>query len=257
MADKVIASRSKIVAIADAIRTKTDSTDTYTLDEMPDAIANMSTGLISQIKVEDGTITDVIRDMTITGNQLRVVDTDKIGIGINSSLAGDRNGLMSCNVSQMRNVPYCIEVDVDSYDISTVSFGTSSGNNYFSLFTFGYNKSTLYGVYFNVETTSGEITNSTLNVRANTSYITSDEYYPSDLNGKTVKLYCNCNLSDGKVIHENGHFLLYIDDDLILDGDFSNNAGTGWDQMCNIGWSSYSWGAYMLKISEYRCTVLG
>ena len=112
MSDKVICTKSKIIAIANKIRSKLSSQDTYTLDEMASAIANMSTGLISQIKVEDGVIKDVIRDMTITGNQARIVGTnnDLIGIGFKQNLDGDRNGLLSCNVSQMRNVPYVLEM---------------------------------------------------------------------------------------------------------------------------------------------------
>ncbi len=44
MSNKVIATKNKIIAIANAIRSKLSSQDTYTLDEMPDAIASIQTG---------------------------------------------------------------------------------------------------------------------------------------------------------------------------------------------------------------------
>jgi len=41
---KVIVSKEKLIAIADAIREKTDTTDTYELDDMPDLIRSISGG---------------------------------------------------------------------------------------------------------------------------------------------------------------------------------------------------------------------
>ena len=78
---RVIVSREKLVAVADAIRTKGATTNTLTLDEMPEAIANMEgsgtgsgvadtrfkelvEGTVTQI--EDGTIVKV-RDYAFYG----------------------------------------------------------------------------------------------------------------------------------------------------------------------------------------------
>lgn len=44
MADKVIVSRDKLVAVADAVREKTGNTESLTLDEMPGAIAGIDGG---------------------------------------------------------------------------------------------------------------------------------------------------------------------------------------------------------------------
>lgn len=222
---------------------------------------------ISQIKVVDGAIKDAKRDQTITGNQARIVDEEFIGIGINSSLQGDRNGNLNCNVTQMRYVPYLLEVDIEDWTIgglSSSSSGSEYNSNYFSLFTFGTNKSTLWGLYFDVrsELNTGErLEQTVLKFRpqsgTETTIAEGSEIEPEDFIGKTVKLYLNCGLDENnKIIYTNNSFVLQVDNDILGSGDFANYAGTGWDQMCNIGWSSYNWGAFMLKISEYRCSVL-
>lgn len=228
---------------------------------------HISEKTISQIKVVDGAIKDIKRDQTITGNQARIVDEEYIGIGYNSSLQGDRNGNLNCNVTQMRNVPYLLEIDIEDWTIgglSSSSGGSGYNSNYFSLFTFGTNKSTLWGLYFDVrsELNTGErLEQTVLSFRpqsnTQTNIAEGSEIEPEDFIGKTVKLYLNCGLDENnKIIYTNNSFVLQVNNDIIGSGDFANYAGTNWDQMCNLGWSSYNWGAYMLKISEYRCSVL-
>lgn len=61
MADKAIISTKKLTAIADAIRGKNNSADTYTPDEMAAAISNIGTDDSSKIinSIIDGSITEI------------------------------------------------------------------------------------------------------------------------------------------------------------------------------------------------------
>lgn len=58
MADKVIVSREKLVAVADAVREKTGGSESLTLDEMPGAIAGIESGGGDINALVDGTITE-------------------------------------------------------------------------------------------------------------------------------------------------------------------------------------------------------
>lgn len=56
MSEFIIAEKSQLVDIADAIRTKTETTDTLSLEEMPQMIAGIETGAnLEEITVEQAT----------------------------------------------------------------------------------------------------------------------------------------------------------------------------------------------------------
>lgn len=213
--------------------------------------------LISKIKVVDveGTksIKDVIRDITISGNQLT-------NDGTNIVFNRDRNANMVTNVTQMNEVPYVLEADIVSVpDITSIPDYSDSGNNYLSFFTFGTNKSTLWGLFYNKDNSISEPNEEwvcrTQNNTQTRIAITNDTNL-SVLNGKTIKLYINCEITNNTITYSKNKFIFMINDTIVLTGDFANYAGSGWDQMCNIGWSSYKWGCCDVKISEYRCKVL-
>lgn len=65
MADKVIVSREKLVAVADAVREKTGGTESLTLDEMPGTIVGIETGGGDLSGLVGGTITE-FNDSSLT-----------------------------------------------------------------------------------------------------------------------------------------------------------------------------------------------
>lgn len=214
-------------------------------------IAVVGDDLISQIKVVDvegtPTIKDVKRDFALTGNNAISITNGNIDFG------SDNNCYLNCQVSQMNLIPYVIEAD-----IVTCGFETDTESNKMrGIFTFGQNKSTLWGLFFNTEAT-GEAGKGTLTFRPQLNVSTDSEpIAPSDLEGKTLKLYCNCGLdSDNNIIYDKNNALIFLGDDLLINGDFSNYAGEKWGEMCSMGWSSYNWGCPGLIISEYRVKEL-
>ena len=66
MADLVIANKSELVDIADAIRAKTSTTDTLSLTEMPQMISNIETGA----NLEEITVEQAIPSISIDSNGL-------------------------------------------------------------------------------------------------------------------------------------------------------------------------------------------
>lgn len=213
--------------------------------------------LISKIKVVDvegtKTIKDVIRDLTISGNQLT-------NDGTNIVFNRDRNANMVTNVTQMNEVPYVLEADIVSVpDITTIPDYSDSGNNYLSFFTFGTNKSTLWGLFYDKNNASAEPNEfwrcRTQNNTQTDMAVTADTEL-SNLEGKTIKLYINCLLTNNEITYTKNKFIFMINDAVVMSGDFANYAGANWDQMCNMGWSSYKWGCCDVKISEFRCKVL-
>lgn len=242
---------------------------TYTVEEGTDGfnpvVVNVpeppaKNTIVSQIKVNNGSIRDVKRgSMAISGNQVEVVSN-------NIHFKNDKNANLVCNVSQINKVAYCLEIDVVNWDLSLYTWGASGddrASNYLSLFTFGTNKSTLWGLFFDVGSISNVRSENDTSLRfrcqtnTETTISTGSEFEPESLNGKTIKLYLNCGLdNNNKISYYENEFVLTIDDVVVGNGDFSNYSGTNWDQMCNIGWSSYNWGSYGLTISEYRCRIL-
>ena len=245
---------------------------TYTPEEGVDGFAPVvvdvpepipPNNIVSQIKVaeieEIPTIYDTKRLMSITGNQVEVSNN-------NIHFKGDKNANLVCNVSQINKVAYCLEMDIVNWNLSGYSWSASGddrASNYLSLFTFGTNKSTLWGLFFDVGSVSNVRLENDTSFRfrcqnnTETTLTTQSEIEPEDLAGKTIKLYLNCNINqNNNIIYEPNKFVVVIDSDIIGNGDFANYSGTNWDQMCNIGWSSYNWGACNLTISEYRCRIL-
>ena len=214
-------------------------------------IAVAGDDLISQIKVVDvegtPTIKDIKRDFALTGNNAISITNGNIDFG------SDDNCYLNCQVSQMNLIPYVIEAD-----IVTCGFETDTENNKMrGIFTFGQNKSTLWGLFFNTEATE-KVGKGTLTFRPQLNQSSDSEpIAPSDLEGKTLKLYCNCGLdSDNNIIYDKNNALIFLDDDVLINGDFSNYAGENWGEMCSMGWSSYNWGCPGLVISEYRVKEL-
>lgn len=219
--------------------------------------------LISQIKVTEiegtATIYDTKRQMTITGNQAEALNN-------NIHFKTDKNANLVCNVSQINKVAYCLEVDIVNWDLTNYTWGARGSDrvsNYLSLFTFGTNKSTLWGLFFDVGSISNVRLENDTSLRfrcqnnTETTITTSSEIEPEDLQGKTIKLYLNCNIDqNNNIIYDPNKFVVAIDNEIIGHGDFANYSGANWDQMCNIGWSSYNWGSFNLTISEYRCKIL-
>ena len=74
---KVIVSKEKLIAIADAIREKTDTTDTYELDDMPDLIRNTSGGGDGYTILELGIVNDTILGLDIIILEDYVILTDQ------------------------------------------------------------------------------------------------------------------------------------------------------------------------------------
>lgn len=214
-------------------------------------IAVVGDDLISQIKVVDvegtPTIKDVKRDFALTGNNAISITNGNIDFG------SDNNCYLNCQVSQMNLIPYVIEAD-----IVTCGFETDTESNKMrGIFTFGKNKSTLWGLFFNTEATA-EVGKGTLTFRPQLNQSAdSGLIAPSEFEGKTLKLYCNCGLdSDNNIIYDKNNALIYLDDVLLINGDFSNYSGENWGEMCSMGWSSYNWGCPGLLISEYRVKEL-
>ncbi len=200
--------------------------------------------LYSRIKVVDGVATDVIRDITPAL--------------VNASVSGDNisfntdNAWMGTYTNQLFNIPYCIEVDI-------VSFNADENTTKKGIITFGRNGSTLHGLYFDELNQGLDLkfrSNNTTNV-----IITSDNIVPSDLNNSTVKVYINCAIdNNNNIIHTNNNVVVYI-----LNNYYSftnqcnvvnNTSLPPLDMGSNIGWANYSWGASSLVISEYRYRIL-
>ena len=207
--------------------------------------------LISQIKVVDvegtPTIKDVKRDFALTGNNAITITDGNIDFG------SDDNCYLNCQVTQMNLVPYVIEADIVS-----CGFETDTENNKLrGIFTFGKNKSTLWGLYFNTIATT-DTGKGTLTFRPQLNQTEDSRLIaPSEFEDKTIKLYCNCGLdSNNNIIYDKNNALIYLGDELLINADFSNYAGENWDQMCSMGWSSYNWGCPGLVISEYRVKEL-
>lgn len=218
------------------------------IDAFDEVIVNVpAPDLISQIKVVDiegtPTIKDVKRDFALTGNNQISITNGNIDFG------SDANCYLNCNISQQNYVPYVIETDVVS-----CSFPTDNESNiYRGILTFGRNKSTLWGLFYNGAATE-EVGKGILKFRPQNNVSSESRLIaPSEFVGKTLKLYCNCGLDNSNnIIFEKDNALIYLGDELLINDTFTNYAGTGWDQMCSMGWSSYSWGCPGLVISEYR-----
>lgn len=207
--------------------------------------------LISQIKVVDvegtPTIKDVKRDFVLTSNNAITITDGNIDFG------SDANCYLNCQVSQQNLVPYVIEADIVSCNFPT----DVEGSSYKGIFTFGRNKSTLWGLYFNGEATE-ETGKGIINFRPQSGEsFASRLIAPSELVNKTLKLYCNCGLdNNNNIVFKKNNALIYLGDELLINNTLTNYAGQGWDQMCSMGWSSYSWGCPGLVISEYRVRQL-
>lgn len=223
------------------------------VDAFDEVIVNVpdSNDLISQIKVVDvdgtPTIKDVKRDIALKGNNAITITNGNIDFG------SDANCYLNCNVSQQNYVPYVIETDIVSCSFPT----DNEGNIYRGIFTFGRNKSTLWGLFYNGAVTD-EAGKGILNFRPQNNVLSESRLIaPTEFVGKTLKLYCNCGLdNNNNIIYEKDNALIYLGDELLINNTFTNYAGTGWDQMCSMGWSSYSWGCPSLVISEYRVRQL-
>lgn len=216
--------------------------------EVPAPVVN---DLICQIKVVDvegtPTIRDVKRDFTLTSNNAILITNGNIDFG------SDDNCYLNCQVTQQNLVSYVIEADIVS-----CGFETDTENNKMrGIFTFGRNKSTLWGLYFNTIVTE-EVGKGELTFRPQSGYsFDSRLIAPSEFVNKTLKLYCNCGLdNNNNIIYEKNNALIYLGDELLINNTLTNYAGQGWDQMCSMGWSSYSWGCPGLVISEYRVREL-
>lgn len=207
--------------------------------------------IISKIKVvtEDNeeVIKDVARDFVLTSNNAISIYNHNIDFG------SDQNCYLNCQVSQMNLIPYVIECDIKRCVFST----DTENSKYYGIFTFGRNKSTLWGLFYD-STITGEEGKGTLKFRPQNNMNTySDPIAPESLENKTLKLYLNCGLdNNNNIIYEKNNALVYLDNTLLINGDFANYSGQGWDQMCSMGWSSYSWGCNGLIISEYRVKQL-
>ena len=207
--------------------------------------------IISKIKVvtEDETevIKDVARDFVLTSNNAINITNHNIDFG------ADQNCYLNCQVTQMNIIPYVIECDIKRCIFNT----DTESSKYYGIFTFGRNKSTLWGLFFDSSITAEE-GKGTLKFRPQTNINTySEPIAPESLENKTLKLYLNCGLdNNNNIIYEKNNALIYSDNTLLINGGFANYSGQGWDQMCSMGWSSYSWGCDGLIISEYRVKQL-
>lgn len=231
---------------------------TYTPEEGVDGFDEVNVNvelpgddLICQIKVVDvegtPTIVDVKRDFALTGNNAITITDGNIDFG------SDQNCYLNCRVTQMNLVPYVIEADIVS-----CAFETDTENNKMrGIFTFGKNKSTLWGLFFNTIATT-DAGKGTLTFRPQLNQTEDSRLIaPSEFEDKTLKLYCNCGLdSNNNIIYDKNNALIYLGDELLINADFSNYAGENWGEMCSMGWSSYSWGCPGLVISEYRVKEL-
>lgn len=226
------------------------SNGTYTPGEGVDGYSEVNVNvpvddeLYSQIKVVDGVATDVIRGITPSL--------------VNASVSGDNisfntdNAWMGTYTNQLFNIPYCIEVDI-------VTFNADENTTKKGIITFGRGGTTLYGLFFDESNNTADLkfrTSSATDV-----IITADNIMPSDLNNSTVKVFINCDIDqNNNIIHSNNNVVVYILGNyysFATQCDVINNTTLSpLDMGSNIGWSNYSWGATSLVISEYRYRIL-
>lgn len=96
---------NKLTAIADSIRAKTGSTNKLTLDEMPTAISNISTG--GDLPAEAFNITGSKRGMFANGNWDWFINN--YGNRVTTSSITDANSMFSN--SKVTNIPFYINLD--------------------------------------------------------------------------------------------------------------------------------------------------
>jgi hypothetical protein len=96
MSDKVIATKNKITAIANAIRSKLSSQDTYTLDEMPDAIDSIPTGG-GGTTATSVDIVDELPQTLVEGAVYLIPNGDRV-IPPFPSISGFDKKIVTCNV---------------------------------------------------------------------------------------------------------------------------------------------------------------
>jgi hypothetical protein len=104
MADKVIVSREKLVAVADAVREKTGGTESLTLDEMPGAVAGIE-GAVSFPGLPEG----YARCGYIQFTDAQIVDTGII-----------------CSAASKIRVVFMRELDASHYMFGVASSGNTA-----------------------------------------------------------------------------------------------------------------------------------
>lgn len=131
MSDKVIVTKAKLTAIADEIRSKLESADTYTLDDMPDAIESISGGggsnmqLICDIDFTESFYNKVTNIPATPRGSITLTE----GTGINMTKSTDAVLLpIQINI----NTDVVLEIEIDNLDTTGISW---SGVN--NIVTFG------------------------------------------------------------------------------------------------------------------------
>jgi surface protein len=103
---KVVVTKEKLVAIGDALRDKTEATEAYSLDEMPEVIQGIETG--------EGGADFTISDASYLFHNGARLDYKDVFMGaLSTELIGMRNMFYGCNALN--------EIDLSKYDTSDVS----------------------------------------------------------------------------------------------------------------------------------------
>lgn len=155
---KVICTKEKIDDIADAIRDQLSSSDTYTLDDMPDAIASISGGggTPGKVQISEFDFTsstpyyDIIKEIELATNMKGLSNTQ--GVGLTATARGNR--LRTGTNFDYAGI-YEMEIKFGTFDRSTppsdythsilLKVGRSSSYLYLDYY---YNSSTQEGVWW-------------------------------------------------------------------------------------------------------------
>ena len=115
MADRVTVAKSKITAIADAIRDKSGEEDALKLDDMPEIISNLNTELVCEIDFTEGSdCIDKVSGRKASWRDITWTFADTAGAGLDQNQSA-----IWLPVSFVRNADTIIELDIHSFSLVT------------------------------------------------------------------------------------------------------------------------------------------
>lgn len=205
---KVICTKEKIDDIADAIRDQLSSSDTYTLDDMPDAIASISGGggTPGKVQISEFDFTsstpyyDKVKDMEITTLMRGFSYTQDVGI-----TATARGNKVRTGTNFDYAGIYEMEIKFGTFNRSTA---LTNGNN--MLLKVGRNSAKLMlNYYYNSSTGTGKWW--LHDQSGNNIYLDYGENDPYYFENKTLIMTYGAKYVDGELIRDRDKGYFYID----------------------------------------------